>query len=187
MFVQTQTLTVFFRSLLDIQQVHTTEQMKKVLKRKNYDVHSITTHALLPSGESAYNGNIATWVMQSAMGGKELVVALYQVDYTLELVKESKQLNVNLLAQTQTNLIAALGRKSGREKPKLRPQWYALDDRGCPYLLEAIGYVQCTVKEMIDCLDHTLCVCQVDKQVMLHPDGIVMTNDFLREKGLVRG
>ncbi|MFN3587910.1 MAG: flavin reductase family protein [Spirosomataceae bacterium] len=161
--------------------------MKKVLKRKNYDVHSITTNAALPSGEMAYNGNIATWVMQSAMGGKELVIALYQVDYTLELVKMSKQLNVNLLAETQTNLIAALGRKSGREKPKLRSQWYALDDRGCPYLLDAVGYIQCTVKEMIDGLDHTLCICQVEKQVLLHAEANVMTNDFLREKGLVRG
>jgi len=159
--------------------------MKSLLKFKNYDVHSIST--VLPGEVPQYNANIATWVMQSAMGGKEVVVALYGIDYTLELVKQSRVLNINLLQEKQTNLISALGRKSGRDQTKLRPTWFALDSRGCPYLVEAVGYVQATVKEMVEGLDHTLCICSVDKQVVLHPDAPVMTNHFLRAKGLVRG
>jgi len=48
---------------------------KSLLKYKNYDVHSITT---MYEGNS--NANIATWVMQTAMGGKTVCVALYKVD-----------------------------------------------------------------------------------------------------------
>lgn len=159
--------------------------MKSLLKFKNYDVHAIST--CVPGDPPRYNANIATWVMQTAMGGKEVVVALYGIDYTLELVKQSKILNINLLQEKQTGLIASLGRKSGRDKDKLRQAWYALDARGCPYLVEAVGYVQATVKEMVEGLDHTLCLCSVDKQVVLHPEAPVMTHHFLRAKGLVRG
>ena len=83
---------------------------KTILKYKNYDVHSITT--ISPLGK--INANIATWVMQSAMQGKFLTVALDKTDYTIQLVRESMILNVNLLAQDQAKkLIPKLGRKSG--------------------------------------------------------------------------
>lgn len=154
---------------------------KSLLKYKNYDVHSVTT-----AHDGKRNANIATWVMQAAMGGKMLCVALYKIDYTIELVRASNMLNVNLLAQDQTGLIAKLGRKSGRNSDKFKNLKFALDERGIPYLTEAIGYIQCKVLHSTDGGDHELFVCEVLKQVVLNPEKEVMTNNFLREKGLVR-
>jgi flavin reductase (DIM6/NTAB) family NADH-FMN oxidoreductase RutF len=154
---------------------------KKLLKYKNYDVHAITTVA-----DNKMNANIATWVMQVAMGGKLITVALYKIDYTIELVKISNMLNINLLAKEQTGLITKLGRKSGRNSDKFKGLKYALDERSCPYLTEAIGYIQCQVLHSTDAGDHELFICEVLKQVMLNPEKEVMTNNFLREKGLVR-
>lgn len=166
---------------------------KKLLKYKNYDVHSITTR----TADGRQNANIATWVMQTAMGGTHLVVALYKPDYTIELVRECGHLNVNLLATDQTSLIRKLGQQSGRPvqdssgrnrtKDKFRNLPYALDERGCPYLTEAIGYAQCQVLHTTDAGDHELFVCKVMKQIVLNSDKIVMTNDFIRAKKLVRG
>ncbi|MGF7218968.1 flavin reductase (DIM6/NTAB) family NADH-FMN oxidoreductase RutF [Spirosoma lacussanchae] len=174
---------------------------KRLLKFKNYDVHSITT--ITSDGQK--NANIATWVMQTAMGGTHLVVALYKTDYTIELVRESGMLNVNLLATDQTSLIRKLGQQSGRpgsgrpiqgrpgsegkkrQTDKFRKLPYAVDVRGCPYLTEAIGYAQCQVLHTTDSGDHELFVCAVLKQVVLNPDKTVMTNDFIKEKKLVRG
>ncbi|MCU0469871.1 MAG: flavin reductase family protein [Arcicella sp.] len=109
---------------------------RTILKYKNYDVHSITT--VSPLGK--INANIATWVMQSAMQGKFLTVALYKTDYTIQLVRESMILNVNLLAQDQAKkLIPKLGRKSGLSSNKFVNLPFELDERGCPFLTEAIG------------------------------------------------
>lgn len=155
---------------------------KSLLKLKNYEVHSITT----VSGDKM-NANIATWMMQVAMGGKMVCVALYKVDYTIQLVQQSKILNINLLSTKQTGLIPKLGRKSGRDTDKFKNLKYALDDRGCPYLTEAIGYIQCKVLHSTDAGDHELFICEVIKQVSLNTDETVMTHHFLREKGLVRG
>lgn len=161
---------------------------RKLLKYKNYDVHSITTCTPeTPDRPSRRNANIATWVMQTAMGGTHLVVALYEPDLTIELVRESGILNVNLLAEEQTGLIRKLGQQSGRDKDKFKNLPYALDERGCPYLTEAIGYAQCRVIDRIPAGDHELFVCAVEKQVVLNPDKRVMTNHFIKEKKLVRG
>lgn len=155
---------------------------KQVLKLKNYEVHSITT-----THNGVHNANIATWVMQTAMQGKYLTVALYNPDYTLELVKQSGVLNVNLLASTQTNLIAKLGRKSGRTTNKFTKLPFGLDERGCPYLLDAVGYIMAEVDNYLVSGDHTLVSCKILKQVMLNPNADVMTLNYLRSKGLVRG
>lgn len=155
---------------------------KALLKFKNYDVHAVTTVS-----QSRLNANIATWIMQSAMQQRFLTVALYKTDYTIELVRESGLLNVNLLGQDQTGLITKLGRKSGRETNKFARLPYALDERGCPYLTEAIGYAQCVVHDRADSGDHEIFVCQVLAQRLLHPEAVPMTQHFLREKGLVRG
>lgn len=156
---------------------------KRLLKYKNYDVHSITT----ATDDGRRNANIATWVMQTSMGGTHLVVALYQPDFTIELVRESGILNVNLLTTDQTGLIRKLGQQSGRSKDKFKNLPHALDERGCPYLTEAIGYAQCRVVSQINAGDHDLFVCDVLKQVVLNPDKTVMTNEFIKEKKLVRG
>lgn len=155
---------------------------KSVLKYKNYEVHSISS-----VHEEKINANIATWVMQASMGGKMICVALYKIDYTIELVRASGILNVNLLAKNQTNLISKLGRKSGRNSDKFKNLKYELDERGCPFLTEAIGYIQCKVLHSTDAGDHEIFVCEVLKQRVLNPDKEVLTNNFLREKGLVRG
>jgi len=156
---------------------------KSLLKYKNYDVHSVTTIY----GEKM-NANIATWVMQSAMKGKFITVALYQTDYTIELVRESKILNINLLSEDQTTLITKLGRKSGRgDTDKFKRLAYQLDNRGCPYLTDAIGYVQCNAITEAYSGDHQIFVCSVLGQYLLNPDKKPMTTLFLREKKLIRG
>lgn len=160
---------------------------KRLLKYKNYDVHSITTVAGTDSLDRRQNANIVTWLTQTAMDSKVLAVALYKIDYTIELVRESGILNVNLLAVDQARLIRKLGQQSGRERDKFKNLPHALDDRGCPYLTEAIGYVQCRVLHSTDAGDHELFVCEVLKQVVLNPEKEVMTNHYLKEKKLIRG
>ncbi|MFD2938098.1 flavin reductase family protein [Spirosoma flavum] len=155
---------------------------KRLLKYKNYDVHSITTVA---GGKQ--NANIVTWLTQTDMGGKVLAVALYKVDYTIELVRDSGILNVNLLATDQTRLIRKLGQQSGRDKDKFKNLPCALDNRNCPYLTEAIGYAQCRVIHSIDAGDHELFICDVLKTVVLNPDKEVLTNTFLKVNRLIRG
>lgn len=155
---------------------------QKLLKFKNHEVHSITTFF-----EGKTNANIAIWVMQTAMGGKFLTVALDKEDYTLELVKKSGMLNVNFLLVGQEKYISRLGRKSGRDIDKLAKIDHNLDERGCPFLRHTAGYIQCKVHSYADSYDHELVICEVLKQVSFPTEKELLTHHYLREKGLVRG
>jgi flavin reductase (DIM6/NTAB) family NADH-FMN oxidoreductase RutF len=155
---------------------------KSVLKFKNYDVHAIGS-----SFGKKKNLNIATWLMQSAMGGKMVVVALFKPDLTLELVKASGRLCVSLLAENQANLITKLGRRSGRNSDKLKNLDFGLDSWENPYLNGGIGYMECEVISWADGGDHELAICKVLKSKTLNPKEKPLTLNYLREKNLVRG
>lgn len=160
---------------------------RKLLKYKNYDIQAITTVAYTDSDTPRRNANIVTWIMATDMGGHVVAVALYKVDYTIELVRESGLLNVNLLATDQISLVRKFGQQSGRERDKLKRVPLQVDERGCPYLTDAIGYAQCRVLHSTDAGDHELFICQVEKQVVLNPDKPVLTYALLREKKVIRG
>ncbi len=155
---------------------------KSLLKLKNYEVHAIGS-----SFGDKKNLNIATWVMQTAMGGKRVVVAFYKPDLTLQLVKASGHCCISILAENQASLINKLGRKSGRDTDKLTRLEVGFDDFGNPYPANAIGYLQCEVVSWTHCLDHELAICTVLKSKVLHPGLKPLTLNFLREKKLVRG
>lgn len=152
-----------------------------LLKFKNYEVHSVTTVF-----EDKKNANIATWIMQSGMKGTFLSVALYKIDYTIELVRQSGILNVNLLSFEQQKLITKLGRKSGRQIDKFKNLPHAFDERGCPYLTEAIGYAVCQVHDTADSGDHEIFTCRILRQAILHPEKEPLTYRYLKEAGLIR-
>ncbi|HEY9886497.1 MAG TPA: flavin reductase family protein [Vampirovibrionales bacterium] len=156
--------------------------MKNIFKLQDYEVYSVTT---IEGG--LLNANIATWVMQSAMKGKRVIVALDKDDLTIRMVKSSGIFNLNLLSQKQSNLINLLGRKSGKDIDKFKKLNYFLDSRGCPYLLEAVGYIQAKVLNSMDSLDHEVFVCEVLNAKVLNPDEPVLKLNYLRSKKLVRG
>ena len=155
---------------------------KSILRLKNYEVHAIGS-----AFAEKLNMNIASWIMQTSMDGKTIVVALYKPDFTIELVKSSERLCISLLAESQSNLIGKLGRKSGRERDKMKNLDFGLSAGGCPFLTQAIGYLDCEVISWADGGDHELAICKVSKTQILHADNVPLRLNYLREKGLVRG
>lgn len=121
------------------------------------------------------------------MKARVMAVALYEPDYTLELVRQSGILNINLLAVDQYKLVAKLGRKSGRQMDKFKKLAWENDARGCPFLTDSIGFFQCEVDKWVSAGDHVLAVCNVLAQCLLHPNKEVLTLSYLREHKLVRG
>lgn len=155
---------------------------KSLLKAKNYDIHAVGS-----LWENKPNLNIAAWVMQTSMKADELVIALYQPDFTIESVRNSGLATVSLLAESQKRLVAKLGRTSGRQGSKLNRLPLGYDSRGIPFLLEGIGYLECEVKQWMKGNDHDLALCRVRRSVWLNPDLPVLTYDYLRKNKLVRG
>ncbi len=154
---------------------------KKVLPLKNYEIHAITT-----VWQDQVNANIASWVMQSAMKGKRLLVSLYHPDLTIGMVRQSGVLNVHLLGQHQKNLVRKFGKQSGRDKYKLKNVHWTPDERGCPVLPESVGVIYCEVEKELEGYDHNYFECSILRQHVFHPDAPVMSTHWLKSIGYIR-
>lgn len=155
---------------------------RSLLKRKNYEIHSVGVVL-----EGRVNFNIVAWAMQTAMGGKQLAVAFFKPDLTLEWVQKTGHFSLNFLAEDQTRLVQRLGRRSGRTVDKTKNLPFALDADGQPFLTESVGYICCQVISWADGGDHDIALCRVLRQKVLHPEKPLLTLHLLREKKLVRG
>ena len=88
-----------------------------------------------------------------------LLVVLWKVNYTHDLVSEAGTLAISLLTQQQHGLLEPLGLRSGRDGAgKLDPTLVGRTSRGDPYIRGCVGYLDCTV---IDSFDLGDCTCFV--------------------------
>ena len=88
--------------------------MKKVWNIPNLPVYSMATYA-----KNIVNMNICTYVSSISMKPKLYSIAIYKNTKTLANIEESEYSVLQLLHQSQYNLVNKLGKKSGKEYNKL--------------------------------------------------------------------
>lgn len=84
-----------------------------------------------------------------------LLCVLYKHNFTHDLVSRSGTLSVNLLAETQVDLLEKLGLVSGRRRDKLRGLHVVRSERGNPVFPDALGYLEGDVITSYDLGDAT--------------------------------
>jgi flavin reductase (DIM6/NTAB) family NADH-FMN oxidoreductase RutF len=154
---------------------------KKPLNRTNPAIWSIA---------SAYGGkfnmNICSYVTGISMKPSRMVVGVYKNTLTLELVQQSNEMVLQLLAIPHYKLVKLLGQTSGHKKEKLGSIKNAIINyRNHQCLEDALSLLHLKIIQQIDAGDHWLMLCDICSFINLH-EGIPLTMDVLREKKLVR-
>ena len=154
---------------------------KKPLNRTNPAIWSIA---------SAYNGqynmNICSYVTGISMKPSRMVVGIYKNTLTLELVRQSNEMVLQLLANHHYKLVRLLGQTSGYKKEKLRSlKIPVIQYKGHQCLADALSLIFLKIKQQIDAGDHWMMLCDISSFINLN-EGIPLTMDVLREKKLVR-
>jgi flavin reductase (DIM6/NTAB) family NADH-FMN oxidoreductase RutF len=122
------------------------------------------------------------------MHPKQFIVAIYDDTKTLELVKQSNRLVLQLLAESQYRLIPLLGQKSGKkidkiarlEKRSLISEW-----QGFKILKEALAVMDLKIINSFSGGDHQLFLCEVAAYKNLN-EGEALSLDTLRAHQLIR-
>src|SRR5437016_2041438 len=76
-----------------------------------------------------------------------LINVLYKANFTHELVLAKGSFALSVLAAGQTDLLDALGFRSGRDHEKLAGLDFTLTSRGDPIFRGSLGWVECEVIE----------------------------------------
>ena len=144
---------------------------KKIIEAVNkisYGLYVITS----VGKDGRINGQIGNTVFQITSVPLRVAVGINKNNYTYELIKESGVFAINVLKQSQIDLVPIFGLKSGREVNKFENVKYYKIASGVPVLNDILSWMECRiVGEMtVDCGTHALFVADV-------VDGDVITSD----------
>lgn len=105
--------------------------MKRPWNRINLPVYSVSS-----KNNGVENMHICTYVSSVSMSPKRMMVALYHNTKTLDIVTQNPHFVLQLLSETQYNLIKLLGQTSGNTTDKisrLKKEEYCLAGKTSPY------------------------------------------------------
>ena len=157
------------------------QDKKKIIESVNkisYGLYVITSVAK----DGRINGQIGNTVFQITSTPMCVAVGINKNNYTYELIKESGVFVINVLKQSQIDLVPVFGLKSGREVNKFENVKYHKSITGVPVLDEILSWMECrVVNELtVDCGTHNIFVADVvDGDVIT--SGEPLTYKFYRD------
>lgn len=119
-------------------------------------VYIITT-----SADGIINGQAASWVTRISQKPFLVAIALYERNYTHELLSKSNIFAINVLKEGQQEIARHFGLKSGRRIDKFATIKFHQGKTGAPILDDCLAYLECEVIFSQKFGDHTLFIGRV--------------------------
>ena len=148
---------------------------KLAFNKVSYGVYIATTKF-----EEKASGCVITTLMQiTSEDTPKMIVAVNKANYTNELIKKSKKVNVAVLSEeADMLLIGKFGFRTGRDFDKLEDTESIIGKNGIPCVTKsATAYFEANVIEEIEAGTHTIFLLEVTESVKLN-DKPSMTYDY---------
>ena len=166
-------------------------------QKKPWNIPDVPIYSVSTKNGEIYNMNICTYVTAVSMKPKRYMVAVYYPTRTYENICQSKEFVLQLLSESQANVVRYLGQKSGLNFDK--SQWLQrqnVKDEAHPYrnemwqgfnvLSHAKALLHLKILDSWDAGDHKMFLCDVIKYKVSELDVKELTLNYLRSKKLVR-
>lgn len=140
----------------------------KALHKLSYGLYAITCN----DGERD-NGLIVNTVVQVASSPLVLSVAISKENYSHDIIKNTKRLNINCLTiNTPFDIFEKLGFRSGRDTDKLKDVFHWKSQNDLAVLSGEIinAFFCCQVTDYVDLGSHGLFICRVEDAVHISDD-----------------
>ena len=126
-------------------------------------VYVITT-----SSGGIINGQAASWVTRISQEPFWVAVALYERNYTHDLLLESDIFAINVLKEGQQEIARHFGKQSGRKVDKFAGIKFHKAKTGAPILDDCLAYLDCEVIFSRKFGDHTLFIGEIVDEGVLN-------------------
>lgn len=149
---------------------------KKVLFDLNYGLYIVTS-----KNENDFSGCVVNTVTQVTAEEKpKLIVAINKENYTAQLAKKSRKINISVLSEeADMLLIGKFGFRSGRDFSKLEGTEYKMGSNGIPIVTQkAVSCIECNVIQVIDCTTHDLFLLEMQEAEKLAEESKPMTYEY---------
>ena len=136
-----------------------------VFNKVSYGVYIATS-----SYEGSFSGCVITTLTQITAEDKpKMTVAINKGNYTNDLIRKSKKVNVSILSdEADMLLIGKFGFRTGREFNKLSDTEHVIGENGIPCVTKnTVGYFETEVINEVDAGTHTIFLLEVKNAVSL--------------------
>jgi flavin reductase (DIM6/NTAB) family NADH-FMN oxidoreductase RutF len=128
------------------------------------DRHTLAALGRVPSGlfvltaknGPAETGMLASWVQQCSFEPPQITVAIKRGRPITEWLTDECRFTVNILDQSQTDMVAHFGRGFSVDEPAFDEVEIERPVDGPPILSEAVAYIECKVAARWSVADHEL-------------------------------
>ncbi len=130
------------------------------------------------------NGMGAAWVNRVSEEPPMVVIAVWENNYTYELIQNADYFVVNILMEGQQDIARHFGRQSGRDVDKFKDIDYKVTEHGIPYLPQVLAFIECEIIFRKKFGDHMMLVGKVIREEVLH-EGIPLVykhEDYFNEE-----
>ena len=112
--------------------------------------------------DARLNAFTATWFTQVSFTPPLVALGIKKDSHSFGMIKQSQVFSVNLLGKDQKAIAEHFVKPASVVGEKLKDVRYRLGKTGAPVLEEAIGYVECEVREIANDLgDHAVVIGEV--------------------------
>ena len=111
--------------------------------------------------EGEVNIFTANWLTQVSFEPPLLALSVENDSKSLPMIQRSRAFMVNVLRSGQRDLAGKLGKSAVQHPGKLEGIEYETGANGCPILREALAWVACNVRHIIEAGDSTVIIAEV--------------------------
>lgn len=126
-------------------------------------------------------GMLASWVMQAGFEPPMVSMAVKLGRYVCDWVGEGQPFVLNLVGESQTNLLKHFGKGFEPGMPAFEGLSISHCARGVPVLSDAIGHMECEPVRHVDSGDHRIFLAKIVRGKLLQPDAKPMIH--IRKSG----
>ncbi|MPZ14662.1 MAG: flavin reductase [Chloroflexi bacterium] len=152
---------------------------RAVLRLFSYGLYAVTVK---DGGDE--NGFTANWLSQVSFDPPMLAVSVENTSHSIELIRRTSKLTVNVLPSGARELAGLLGKRWANVPDKLAHVEHHDGPNGCPVLADALGYVECEVESSVLAGDSTVFVLRVvAAELVLEGQPLTMAEAGFRHAG----
>jgi len=146
---------------------------KKLLRKIPYGLYVIG----VKSGDDLH-GLTGSWLTQVSMNPPVIAIGIREGTKSLEMIKQGKVLTVNFISKGGRAIIEHFFKSATREGNRLGQYAFHTGKTGAPILDEAIGCLECEVKQIADGFgDHAIVIAEVvEADLPSDADSLVMSD-----------
>ncbi len=124
------------------------------------------------------NGMIASWVTQVSFDPPMVMAAVKKTRYTHDLIHDGGKFTVNVLRKDQKEIVPKFKGEKIVTENAINGVPVVAAANGAPALKDSLGYVECTLVQIIDSGDHTIFIGEVTGEKFVAPGEPLISYDL---------